>query len=60
MTLFRCLQAAASHLMMTVALLLARDRRATIDQNITYVEELTGQDYWAVSPDIVRSILRKR
>ena len=43
--------------MSTAALLSARDRRTTLGRNIALVEELSGQDVWAASPDRVLSAL---
>ena len=57
---FRGLRSAPSHEVVTAALLLARDQRTMLARNITYIERLTGQDAWAASPDLVRSIAMGR
>ena len=57
---FRGLRSAPSHEVVTAALLLARDQRTTLAQNIAYIERLTGQDAWAASPELVRSIVMER
>ena len=57
MKFFRSLRAAPSHEVSTAALLSARDRRTTLGRNIALVEELSGQDVWAASPDRVQSAL---
>ena len=41
-------------------LLLARDLRTTVGRNLALVEELSGQDVWAASPERVRAILMER
>ena len=54
---FHGLRKAPSHEIVTAALLCARDQRTTLGKNVSYVEELTGQDLWVTNPKIVRKIL---
>jgi hypothetical protein len=57
---FRGLRAAPSHEVVSAALLLARDMRSTLAKNIAYVEKVTGQDAWAASPQLVRTLAMER
>ena len=54
---FRGLRAAPSHEVVSAALVLARDMRSTLARNLAFVERVTGQDAWAASPRLVRSIV---
>ena len=57
---FRGLRAAPSHEVTTASLLLARDLRTTTGRNVAIVEETSGQDVWAASPERVRYAIMER
>ena len=57
---FRSLRAAPSHEVTSAELMLARDLRTTLGRNIAVVEQLSGKDVWAASPELVRSTLMER
>ena len=57
---FRSLRTAPSHEVTTAALLLARDMRSTLAKNLAYVEELTGQDPWTASPELIRQLVTRK
>ena len=55
----RSLRMAPSHKVICADLLTAQDARMTLGKNISYMERLSGQDVWAASPTLVRSMERE-